>query len=98
MQNEFLPNLRKVFPGFDSYPMPAQRAIVDMAYNMGVGKLERGFPTFVSLCRAGEFGKAAGESRRSSSREERNAATKELLEDAERLKASVGTVAREIRP
>jgi len=97
LQNDFLPKLRGVFPGFDRYPMPAQRAIVDMAYNLGIGKLERGFPRFVALCRAGEFAKAAGESHRSSSREDRNVATRQLLEEAEGLKKSVGSLAIGIR-
>jgi GH24 family phage-related lysozyme (muramidase) len=97
LQNDFLPKLRKVFPGFDAYPMPAQRAIVDMAYNLGIGKLEKGFPNFVGLCRDGKFAQAAVESHRSSSREERNVATRQLLEEADRLKTSVGSLAVGIR-
>lgn len=98
LQHDFLPKLRSVFPGFDSYPMPAQKAIVDMAYNLGIGKLRDGFPKFVALCRDGEFGLAAPQSHRSSSRADRNAATAQLLVDADQLKKSVRAVATEVRP
>jgi GH24 family phage-related lysozyme (muramidase) len=35
--NEFLPRLRRAFPDFDTYPPSAQRFMIDMAYNGGVG-------------------------------------------------------------
>lgn len=98
LQKEFLPSLRKVFPGFDSYPLPAQKAIVDMAYSLGVEKLKKTFPHFVSHCRAGNFADAALESVRKGGDADRNAATAKLLEDAEQLKTSVRTFATEIRP
>jgi GH24 family phage-related lysozyme (muramidase) len=97
LKTEFLPDLRKLFPGFDRYPLPAQNAIVDMGYNLGVAKLKHEFPAFVSACRAGNFADAAKQSHRSSCREERNQATADLLEQAARLNASVHTVTREIR-
>ena len=97
LKTEFLPDLRKLFPGFDRYPLPAQHAIVDMGYNLGVAKLKHEFPAFVAACRAGNFVDAAKESHRSSCREERNQATADLLDQAARLNASVRTVTREIR-
>jgi GH24 family phage-related lysozyme (muramidase) len=98
LQHEFLPSLRKVFPGFDSYPLPAQKAIVDMAYSLGVEKLKNTYPHFVAHCRAGNFADAASESVRKGGDPDRNAATAKLLEDAEQLKNSVRTFATEIRP
>jgi GH24 family phage-related lysozyme (muramidase) len=97
LKTEFLPHVRELFSGFDRYPLPAQLAIVDMAYNLGVAKLKRDFPAFVAACRAGNFVDAAKESHRSSCREERNCATADLLDQAARLNASVRTVTREIR-
>jgi len=97
LNTEFLPHLRELFPGFDRYPLPAQHAIVDMGYNLGVAKLKHEFPAFVAACRAGNFVDAAKESHRSSCREERNRATADLLDQAARLSASVRTVTREIR-
>lgn len=41
LRNEFIPELRQAFPHFDVYPFPAQRALIDMAYNMGVGRPAR---------------------------------------------------------
>jgi len=98
LQHEFLKPLRGIFPGFDSYPMPAKQAIVDMAYSLGVAKLRDEFPKFVSHCRAGHFADAAPESERHGTRAVRNAATAKLLQDAEELKKSVRTFATEIRP
>src|SRR6185369_8603303 len=40
LKNEFLPQLRRYFKGFDSFPLPAREALIDMAYNMGVGSDE----------------------------------------------------------
>ncbi len=97
LNTEFLPHLRGLFPGFDHYPLPAQHAIVDMGYNLGVAKLKHEFPAFVAACKAGNFVDAAKESHRSSCREERNRATADLLDQAARLNASVGTLTREIR-
>ena len=97
LNTEFLPHLRELFPGFDRYPLPAQHAIVDMGYNLGVAKLKHEFPAFVAACRNGNFVDAARESHRSSCREERNRATADLLDQAARLSASVRTVTREIR-
>jgi GH24 family phage-related lysozyme (muramidase) len=98
LQKEFLGGLRRIFPGFDQYPTPAQRALVDMAYNLGVGKLERSFPNLVDACRAGDFDVAAAESRRTSSRANRNAETRDLFLQADQLKTSIRTFSREVRP
>jgi GH24 family phage-related lysozyme (muramidase) len=97
LNKEFLGGLRKLFPDFDRYPLPAQRGLVDMAYNLGVGKLEKTFPNFVDACRRGDFGAAADECKRSSSRKERNDATQALFREAAQLNATVRTFTREIR-
>jgi GH24 family phage-related lysozyme (muramidase) len=97
LQGEFLPKLKELFPGFDRYPVPAQRALVDMGYNLGVDGLKRKFPTFVAACQDGNFALAAKESERSSSRKDRNDATRSLLLEAAELNAAVRTLSREVR-
>ncbi len=77
--------------------MQAQRALVDMAYNLGVGKLAAKFPHLIAACRLGDFTSAAGESERSSSRLERNVAARDLFIQAAQLSASVRTLTKEIR-
>ena len=97
LRDEFLPRLRRLLPKFDRYPLPAQRALVDMAYNLGVGKLGKKFPAFIKACRDGNFALAADESRRSSSRKERNDETRDLFLEAARLNVTIQALNREVR-
>ena len=64
LEKDFLKGLRGLFPGFDGYPQPAQRALVDMVYTLGVSGLETKFPRFVTACREGRFADAAEHSDR----------------------------------
>ena len=104
LEKDFLKGLRRLFPGFDGYPQPAQRALVDMAYTLGVSGLETKFPRFVTACQEGKFANAAEHSDRKLKAiggrkgDERNVATRNLLLEAARLTSSVQTLAREIRP
>jgi GH24 family phage-related lysozyme (muramidase) len=99
VNGEFLKGLRHLFPAFDSFPMPAQRALVDMSYSLGVGGIEHKFPKLVAACREPipDFATAAAESHRSSSRESRNRATNQLFLEAARLTQSIQVLPREIR-
>jgi GH24 family phage-related lysozyme (muramidase) len=81
LENEFLPGLRRLCPHFDGYPVPAQRALVDMAYNLGVAGLGK-FPTLIAACERGDFAAAADACHRRSSRDERNDATRALFLEA----------------
>ena len=81
VENEFLPGLRRNFPGFDGYPAPAQRALLDMAYNMGVGGVGR-FHNLRQACEAGDWKTAATECHRRTCRAERNEWTKDLFLNA----------------
>jgi GH24 family phage-related lysozyme (muramidase) len=83
LQREFLPGVRRAFPHFDQYPSPAQRAIVDMAYNLGVKGISK-FKSLRAACEAGDWQLAARESRRSTSRPERNEWTRQLFLQAGR--------------
>ena len=104
LEKDFLKGLRGLFPGFDGYPQPAQRALVDMAYTLGVRGLETKFPSFVAACRDGNFAEAAEQSERKLKAnggrkgDARNVATRNLLLEAARLTSSVQTLAREVRP
>ena len=99
----FLKSLQRIFPGFDAYPAPAQRALVDMVYTLGAKGLEKKFPTVVASCRAGDFTTAARFCHRKAQANEhrtgdaRNELTKNQFLEAARLAASVQTVKREIR-
>jgi len=101
---DFLKSLRKLFPGFDGYPVPAQRALVDMVYTLGAKGLERKFPTVVASCRGGAFSRAAEFCHRKAQANEhrggdaRNATTRDLFIEADRLTTTVGRLAREVRP
>jgi GH24 family phage-related lysozyme (muramidase) len=81
LENEFLPGLRRLCPHFDDYPLPAQRALVDMAYNLGLGGLGK-FPILLAACERGDFAAAAEACNRRSSRQERNDATRALFLEA----------------
>ena len=71
LEAEFYPGLLRLCPGFDAFPLPARRALVDMAYNLGVGGLEK-FPHLLAACNAGDWAEAARQCHRSSCRESRN--------------------------
>jgi GH24 family phage-related lysozyme (muramidase) len=96
LENEFLPGLNRLFPGFDSYPPPAQSALVDMAYNLGLGKLGK-FERLIGACARGDFRAAADHCHRRSSRETRNTATRNLFLEAANLTASVRPYVRQVR-
>lgn len=51
--------LRILFPAFDSFPLPAQTAIVDMVYGLGIGKLQRSYPKFCAAVNAQDWAIAA---------------------------------------
>jgi GH24 family phage-related lysozyme (muramidase) len=81
LRNEFLPSLRRLFPKFDSYPAAAQKALVDMVYNMGAGKLAK-FVNLRAACEAGDWTRAATESHRAGARDARNEWTHQMFLDA----------------
>lgn len=81
LSGEFLPALRRDFPGFDNYPVAAQRALCDMSYNLGVGGLEK-FQQLCDACKAGDWQTAAAECHRRTCRAERNDWTRDLFLEA----------------
>ncbi len=81
LDNEFLPGLRRLFPGFDKFPAAAQRALVDMSYNLGIEGLGR-FHDLRKACESGDWQGAATECHRRTCRAERNDWTRQLFLDA----------------
>lgn len=75
---EFFPGIVKLLPNFATFPESAQRAISDMAFNLGVGGLGK-FGVFLTDCNRGDFRGAAFESHRKTCSSARNDWTKQML-------------------
>lgn len=74
--------------GLDSYPDPAQLAVIDMAFNLGPDGLFNKFPSFRTKGLAPRaFDAAAAESRRGGISDERNKWTYDQLMAAARIEA-----------
>jgi len=75
---ETIDGVRRWFPGFDGFPLPARQSLLDLGWNCGVGAKRPGLGAWVGLQRAcntipPDFTAAAGECSTTSSREARNA-------------------------
>jgi GH24 family phage-related lysozyme (muramidase) len=88
IERELLPGLRRLFRGFDRYPLPARRALVDMAYDLGLRALGK-FRNLVAACERGDFATAAEQCHRRTTRQIRNTATRMSFQQAADLTASV---------
>ena len=77
LKKEFIPGIEKRFPDYTSLPKPARRCLVDMIYNLGVGKFGSKFDgkhsKFGPAVRRHDWQIAADQCHVSSSRETRNA-------------------------
>lgn len=74
----FVKSLKADFAGYDSYPAPAKRALLDMIYNLG----RKGLKSYTGLRKAAEEGRwkdAAKKCRRGRIPEDRNAWTRDLF-------------------
>lgn len=80
LENEFLPGLRKLVPGFEDYPEPARECLVDLAYNLGLRGLGK-FTTFLAAVRSRSYLAAARSCSVKTSRPERNAWRKAKMEE-----------------
>lgn len=74
LSKEFLPGLVSIFPNFDTLPIGPKRALVDMAWNLGIHGL-KGFPTMIHAVQAQDWATAAVQCHRSTCRADRNAWT-----------------------
>lgn len=71
IDREFLPGLRRLFPGFEALPEPAQGALLDMAFNIGVRGLEE-FGHLRDAVARGDWRQAAATCHVRTCRDERN--------------------------
>jgi GH24 family phage-related lysozyme (muramidase) len=77
----FEANLTARLNAWTGYPEPAQQALFDMAYNLGVGGLLK-FRKLLAACAAAQWAVAATECRRAGIGDERNRETAALFEQA----------------
>lgn len=82
LTDEFLPGLEKLFHGFASFPEPAQSALVDLVFNLGVGGLGK-FHRLADAVERRNWSACAAECNRRTSRDERNKWTREKFTAAE---------------
>jgi GH24 family phage-related lysozyme (muramidase) len=68
---EFVPGLRGIFSDFDGYPLPARRALLDLAYNLGVHGVSK-FTHLIAACESGNWHTAAEECSTKNGRVDRN--------------------------
>jgi GH24 family phage-related lysozyme (muramidase) len=100
LKREFVPQLRKLFQGFDRLPLPAREALVDMAYNGGVGRAEKtvkgkfykatglyAYRNPRAAVEDGDWERAARSCGSKSSRKERTEFRQKLFEQAGRIAA-----------
>lgn len=59
IDDEFLPGLRTIFPGWSTLATPAKRALLDMAYNLGLAGLRK-FKTLIAHVEKSDWEKASG--------------------------------------
>jgi GH24 family phage-related lysozyme (muramidase) len=74
--SEFEQAIRARLPGFDALPDPVKLALLDMAYNLGVGGLFHGYPRMIEAVEAGAWAQAAAQCLRHGIGDARNAWTK----------------------
>lgn len=77
--DEFETSLQHLFPSFAAWPEPAQLAVLDIAFNVGVGNLMRHFPHLCAALLEQDWRGAAEHSHRAQSRDARNVAVRELF-------------------
>jgi GH24 family phage-related lysozyme (muramidase) len=81
LERVVLPGVRKLCPTFDRFPLPAQRALIDMAFDLGLDRLAL-FHNLIAACRRGDFAAAADHCHRPRCQSARNVSTRDLFRDA----------------
>ncbi len=77
----FIQGLRKIVPDFDQLPDPAQEALFDMGFNLGIGGLQK-FRNLLAAVASRDWERAAAESHRRGIGDARNAETAALFRQA----------------
>jgi GH24 family phage-related lysozyme (muramidase) len=75
---KFETSLAAALPNWNSYPAPAQAALFDMAFNLGLGGLKK-FPRLLAAVDAGQWDVAAAQCHRQGIAEIRNQQTSDLF-------------------
>jgi GH24 family phage-related lysozyme (muramidase) len=78
---KFEASLATALPNWSRYPAPAQAALFDMAFNLGLGGLKK-FPNMLAAVDAGQWDAAAAQCHRQGIAETRNQQTAELFRRA----------------
>jgi GH24 family phage-related lysozyme (muramidase) len=81
---EFQKQLRQAYSDHDTYPDPAQLALLDMAFNLGTGALKKKWPKLNQAIDKQDWVDAAEQCNRPGANAVRNAGTKALFEQAAR--------------
>jgi len=79
--DRFTQSLAANFPNWNSYPAPAQAALFDMAYNLGIGGLKK-FHNMLAAVDAGQWETAAQQCHRMGIGDARNQETAALFRQA----------------
>jgi len=79
---EFKKGLKLKFPKFDSYPVTAQMAMLDMAFNLGINGLVTKFPSMKKAIDKLDWSTAAKESNRPQVSKTRNDLVKKWFNEA----------------
>ena len=79
--DSFAANLTARLPAWPTYPEPAQQALFDMAYNLGVGGLLK-FRKLLASCASGDWATAATQCHRAGIGDARNNETAALFRQA----------------
>ena len=82
---EFYDRTKKIFPQFDSFPVPAKLALIDMTFNLGIEKFNKAFVRLQVAVRLQNWTLAAAECHRKGPAEPRNISTRQLFLDAAAL-------------
>lgn len=81
--DKFEKSLKAHFKGYDSYPVPAKRALLDMAYNLGIDGLLK-FKKLKKAVEKQKWKEAANDSHRIGPSEERNQWTHDMFMAADK--------------
>lgn len=76
--------LDRELPFWEEYPEPAQEALFDMGFNLGIGGLRK-YVKMLSACGRGDWDTAAAESKRNGIPAARNEAIRQLFLDAKEV-------------
>ena len=85
----FEAQLAAELPNWNTYPEPAQEALFDMAFNLGLNGLKK-FPSMLAAVDAGQWEAAASECHRKGINEDRNQQTASLFRQAALFHTAAG--------